>query len=287
MTARRFLLTWITATVSFIALHLFSHQVLLKSYFGPHLDHLRKPDAAMAVGALILLGLPFLFTVLYMQRKESSRPLLDALLFGATVGLMFVFPLGTVMVVYAGADPSFLLVDIPLHAVEEALVAIPMCAARYGLGALKPSAKAARAVPAAAVLCLGALGFNGCAAKQIVQRTDTCAASHARVGESVAIEGEGETRGTATIVDDCTVEVADLHFTDFSGDARIVALTGEGEDDFVVLSNTLANFKSGREEGSTHLVKLPTSTTLDDIQGFAVMCVLGKSTFAAGKLAAR
>jgi mono/diheme cytochrome c family protein len=99
-----------------------------------------------------------------------------------------------------------------------------------------------------------------------------CAATHAKVGDRaefvMEFHGVG---GTATVVDDCTIEISDFAYDGNGIDVRIYGgLGGDYHGGFAMSDDLL---KPGGYLGETIQAVLPVDKTLDDLDGLSVWCV--------------
>lgn len=99
-----------------------------------------------------------------------------------------------------------------------------------------------------------------------------CDATHANVG----LSGEFSTlqhgvAGTATIIDDCTIEIEGFTYDGQGVDTRFVIDLDDSFEDYTVISEAL--IPDGPYEGDTITVPLPEGLTLDDVGALSVWCV--------------
>jgi hypothetical protein len=131
MTKKRFALTWLVATVAFFLQPLL-HGVIFKDFFVSELGQ-PKAEPNIVVVLMLVLLYPGLMTYLYNLAYRGGSPALEGARLGAIVGLLFVLPLNLAHTVIAGASTTLVLLDTPLHIVEEGLVgvAIGLTAGRF------------------------------------------------------------------------------------------------------------------------------------------------------------
>jgi hypothetical protein len=136
---KRLGLAWLAGTVSFAVLHVLLHGVLLGSFFLQHLGPPKSEPRAVVLAMAVLLY-PASMTYLYRLAYRGGNPLVEGLRLGAIVGLLFVLPLNLVHTTYLGASMTLVLVDTPLHVVEQGLMgAIIGWVAGRGAPAAAPS----------------------------------------------------------------------------------------------------------------------------------------------------
>ena len=102
----------------------------------------------------------------------------------------------------------------------------------------------------------------------------TCDATHSRVGESLTLQTRfHDVAGTATVIDDCTIEVTNFTYDGTGIDVRFYNGVGSPPDynAGVPLSGDL--IRSGGYDNETFTITLPEAVTLDDVDGLSVWCV--------------
>jgi len=105
-----------------------------------------------------------------------------------------------------------------------------------------------------------------------------CSATHERVGlAGDFLTLHHEVAGTATVVDDCTIEVEGFTYDAGGVDTRFVIDTDEDFGDYVVISENL--IPDGPYDGDTVTVPLPEGVTLDDVGALSVWCVPFEADF--------
>jgi len=113
-----------------------------------------------------------------------------------------------------------------------------------------------------------------------------CASTHPTIGHvaelSTLFHG---VRGTATIVDDCTIRIDDFFFDGNGIDVRIYAGLGGDYGGGFAITDDLFNFPIGYS-GATVYCVLPDGRTLDELDGISVWCVDAKVDFGSGTFAA-
>ena len=109
--------------------------------------------------------------------------------------------------------------------------------------------------------------------------------THAHVGWVAELETyHHDAGGTATILDDCTIQVT--NFT-YDGSGLVVYFTGGRDGDYA------GGFEMGDDllgttfSGETVNLTLPSTRTLDDLDGLSVWCITAGVSFADGEFAAR
>ncbi|MCP4871752.1 MAG: DM13 domain-containing protein [Proteobacteria bacterium] len=129
-----------------------------------------------------------------------------------------------------------------------------------------------RASALSALLLLSACAGGGQANIDPGPMQTDCAADH----DSVGLSGELSTLqhgvdGTATIIDDCTIEIEGFTYDGQGVDTRFVIDLDDSFGDYTVISEAL--IPDGPYEDETITVPLPEGVTLDDVGALSVWCV--------------
>ncbi|MFT7621325.1 MAG: cytochrome c [Myxococcota bacterium] len=112
-----------------------------------------------------------------------------------------------------------------------------------------------------------------------------CDATHAKVGWTATLSTKFHgVSGTATIIDDCTIEVTEFAFDGNGIDVQVYAGTGGNYNAGFSVSEQLYNYPTGYS-GDTLMLKVPAGNTLDDIDGLSVWCVAVGVSFGDGLFA--
>ena len=99
-----------------------------------------------------------------------------------------------------------------------------------------------------------------------------CASNHVMVGQTGELSTLAHSvSGTATIVDDCTIEITNFNYD--GGGIIVEVYAGIDEDyqppvGFAISDNIFGT----RFENQTFTVQLPTNKTLDDLNGISIWC---------------
>ncbi|WP_299268988.1 DM13 domain-containing protein [uncultured Psychrosphaera sp.] len=99
-----------------------------------------------------------------------------------------------------------------------------------------------------------------------------CASNHVMVGQTGELSTLAHSvSGTATIVDDCTIEITNFNYD--GGGIIVEVYAGIDEDyqppvGFAISENIFGT----RFENQTFTVQLPTNKTLDDLNGISIWC---------------
>lgn len=111
---------------------------------------------------------------------------------------------------------------------------------------------------------------------------DNCPATHPRLGQSAVLTTRFHgVRGTARIVDDCTIVIENFAYDGGGLDVRVYA--GDAAGSFAggrALSNDLR--RAGGYANETLTVKLPVGVTLDDVGSLSIWCVPASMSFGDG-----
>lgn len=99
-----------------------------------------------------------------------------------------------------------------------------------------------------------------------------CSSSHPSIGKVATLtEKDHGVAGTATIIDDCTIELSNFSYDGRGIDVRVYgALNRDYSNGFSMGSNLV---RSSPYESETVVVKLPENKTLDDINSISIWCV--------------
>ena len=109
----------------------------------------------------------------------------------------------------------------------------------------------------------------------------TCDQTHAKIGQTAELSTNFHgVRGTARIVDDCTIILDDFFFDGGGIDVQIYAARGGRYGNGFSISQDLVN--SGGYDGDTITLTLPENRTLDDLDGISVWCVAVGVDFGSG-----
>ncbi len=113
-----------------------------------------------------------------------------------------------------------------------------------------------------------------------------CGATHEKVGWTTTLSTKFHgVVGTATVIDDCTIEVTGFGFDGNGIDIKVYAGTGGNYGAGFPVSDQLYNFPEGYED-DTLILKVPEGKTLDDVDGISVWCVAVGVSFGDGLFAA-
>lgn len=99
-----------------------------------------------------------------------------------------------------------------------------------------------------------------------------CTSNHVMVGQTGELSTLAHSvSGTATIVDDCTIEITNFNYD--GGGIIVEVYAGTDEDyqppvGFAISDNIFGT----RFENQTFTVQLPTNKTLDDLNGISIWC---------------
>lgn len=126
----------------------------------------------------------------------------------------------------------------------------------------------------------GAGGGNG---GGITGEKRACAATHAKIGATTTLSQRAHgVRGTARIVDDCTIRFENFSYDGGGIDVRVYAgVAGNYKGGYAISPNILGNpYANGTLE-----VQLPIGKTLDDLDGVSIWCVAAAVSFGDGQFA--
>ena len=123
---------------------------------------------------------------------------------------------------------------------------------------------------------------NGTTNNENNQGMRSCESTHAKVGQSLTFDTKFHgVRGTATIVDDCTIQVTNFFFDGNGIEVRFYGSLGGDYRNGFPIGPDLYNFPTGYED-ATLRVQLPMDKTLDDVDGLSVWCVAAGISFGDG-----
>ncbi|MEQ8279349.1 MAG: DM13 domain-containing protein [Deltaproteobacteria bacterium] len=109
----------------------------------------------------------------------------------------------------------------------------------------------------------------------------SCAATHPSVGRTARLQTFFHgVRGTATIVDDCTIELTDFHYDGAGIDVQVYAARDGNYAAGFSISPDLV--RRGGYAGDSVTLTLPEGRTLDEIDGISVWCVAVGVDFGSG-----
>lgn len=110
---------------------------------------------------------------------------------------------------------------------------------------------------------------------------EACAATHAKVGQVADLRRiMHQVGGTATIVDDCTVEIRDFTYDGRGIDVRIYGATDGRFSRGFAMTDDLVRRKP--YTGDTLIARLPAGKTWDDVDSLSVWCVDFNVDFGSG-----
>jgi mono/diheme cytochrome c family protein len=108
-----------------------------------------------------------------------------------------------------------------------------------------------------------------------------CGTTHARVGQTAVLQKRFHgVEGKARIVDDCTIEITEFAFDGGGIDVRVYGGKGGDYARGFAMGDDLR--KPGGYSGATIRVSLPTTRTLDDLDGVSIWCVPAGADFGSG-----
>ena len=100
------------------------------------------------------------------------------------------------------------------------------------------------------------------------------------MGQTATLSGRNRVGGTATIVDNCTIQIDNFNFDGGGIDVRIYGgLNGNYDDGFSMGTNLV---RSSGYFGETLTVQLPPGRTLDEVDGISVWCIPIEVSFGEG-----
>lgn len=99
-----------------------------------------------------------------------------------------------------------------------------------------------------------------------------CGTTHARVGQTATLTTRSHgVRGTARVVDDCTIVIENFFFDGAGVDVRVYGATGGNYRGGFGMGPDL--LRAGGYNGETLTASLPAGKTLDNIDGISIWCV--------------
>ena len=117
-------------------------------------------------------------------------------------------------------------------------------------------------------------------------QSPACGTTHAKIGQVATLNkimhGVG---GTATIVDDCTLEIKNFSYDGKGIDVRIYGAIGGNFRRGIPMTDDLVRRQP--YTGETLKARLPAGKTWDDVDSISVWCVDFAVDFGNGKLGAR
>jgi hypothetical protein len=130
---------------------------------------------------------------------------------------------------------------------------------------------------------IGALLISGCGNQvpNVIGVQTGCGATHPKVGRQAVLRGYLHgIRGTATMVDDCTIVIENFSYDGIGLDVRVV---GARADENVATGGVILTDNIRRVYvNETITVKLPAGVTLDDIDQIGIICKSFDIDFADG-----
>lgn len=134
---------------------------------------------------------------------------------------------------------------------------------------------------AATVVLSCLIAPEGCmTAPEIVPPRENCGATDPRIGQTAElVQRFHGVRGTARIVDDCTIVIENFTYDGGGLDVRVYGGTAPDFPDGVILSQPIGQ---RRYNGETLTVPLPGDRTLDDVPSIAIWCITVAENFGYG-----
>lgn len=115
--------------------------------------------------------------------------------------------------------------------------------------------------------------------------TRACDATHPRVGQVAELATHHhDTAGTATILDDCTVQVTGFTYDGTGLDVRFYGALGEDWASGFAMTDDLR--RDGGYADETLTFSVPPEQTLDDLDGLSLWCIDAAVSFGDGVFAA-
>lgn len=107
-----------------------------------------------------------------------------------------------------------------------------------------------------------------------------CGSTHSKIGQTAVLNGRSHSvAGTATIIDDCTIEITNFSFDGGGINIQMYGGLGGNYDDGFSFSR---NLKNEVFDGETVSFQLSEENTLDDLDGLSVWCVPVGADFGSG-----
>ena len=105
-----------------------------------------------------------------------------------------------------------------------------------------------------------------------------CASTHALVGDSAELSTQFHgVSGTATVVDDCTIQITSFDYDGGGIDVRVYGgLDGNYDDGFAMSGDLI---RAGGYQNATITATVPDGRTLDDLDGISIWCVAVGQSF--------
>lgn len=79
-------------------------------------------EPSPVIGIVLTFVVVLIMAHMYPKGYEGGSPFMEGFKFGAPIGLLLVLPLNFILVAALGADPTFSMVDVPWHLVEQGVV---------------------------------------------------------------------------------------------------------------------------------------------------------------------
>jgi mono/diheme cytochrome c family protein len=111
---------------------------------------------------------------------------------------------------------------------------------------------------------------------------DDCGTTHPLVGQSAELSNQFHgVSGTATVIDDCTIEITSFNYDGGGIDVRVYGgLGGNYTAGFAMTDDLL---RAGGYSDETIIARLPDSKTFDDLDGISIWCVAVGQSFGEAK----
>ena len=122
MKTKSFLLAWSSAFVVCFALGYLWHDEIMTNFYTEHFERQQNPDINVSVTAIAYLIITFLMTLIYSVWHKGKNPLIEGLLLGLIVGILWSLPAPLLDIAFGvGITPSGILFDSAWQMIEEGI----------------------------------------------------------------------------------------------------------------------------------------------------------------------
>jgi hypothetical protein len=122
MKTKSFILAWFSSFIVCFILGYVWHDNFMSNFYIETSERLPNPSIDIGILAIAYIIITFLMTFLYTNFKRSGRPLLDGLLLGLIIGMLWSLPSPLIDVAFGvGVSPGGIFIDSAWQMLEEGI----------------------------------------------------------------------------------------------------------------------------------------------------------------------
>jgi hypothetical protein len=127
MKIKSFLLAWLSAFVICLGLGYLWHNQIMVNFYSEHFERQPNPDVSVGITAVVYLILTFLMTLIYAVWNKGKKPLMEGLLLGIIVGVLWSLPSPLMDMAFGvGITLDGILFDTAWQVIEEGIGGVVM-----------------------------------------------------------------------------------------------------------------------------------------------------------------